>query len=82
MKDWTPAWVPQAQADQLLVHWETAERIDAAVQRFATTGEGLRRIVIEGVARPCLLVPPYAAIVSIERSARVVWVWQVVRYAP
>jgi hypothetical protein len=83
VKDWTFAWADVALADLRNVHWETGARIDAAVHRFAATGEGLRRIVLrEGGMERCLLVPPYAVLVTLDRRARIVWVWQVVRYAP
>lgn len=83
MKDWTFAWADAALADLRNVHWETGARIDATVQRFAATGEGLRRLVLgDGGVERCLLVPPYAVVVTIDRRARIATVWRIVRYAP
>lgn len=80
---WAVVWFDQAAADLRRLHWETAARIDEAVQRLATTKEGpLGRVVINGGVETRLLVPPYAAIVSLDRRARLVKVWAVVRYAP
>lgn len=80
---WAVAWFDQAAEDLRRLHWETAARIDEAVQRLATTNEGaLRRVLINGVVETRLLVPPYAAIVSLDRRARLVKVWAIVRYAP
>lgn len=64
------------------MHWETAARIAEAVQRLAATKQGpLRRVMINGVAETRLLVPPHAAIVSLDRRDRLVKVWRIVRYA-
>ncbi len=82
MKDWALAWTNIAREDLLRVHWETAGRIDAAMQRFAATGEGpLRRVMIGGSVERRLLIPPYAAVVTLDRGARIVTVWRIVRYA-
>ena len=79
---WAVNWFEQATGDLLRMHWETAARIDEAVQRLATTNEGpLRRVLINGNVETRLLVPPYAAIVSLDRRARLVKVWRIVRYA-
>jgi len=80
---WDVVWFALAADDLRRVHWETAARIDEAVQRLAATKEGpLRRVMINGVAETRLLVPPYAAIVSLDRRARLVKVWRIVRYVP
>jgi hypothetical protein len=79
---WAVVWFDQAAEDLRRLHWETAARIDEAVQRLATTNEGpLRRVLINGVVETRLLVPPYAAIVSLDRRARLLKVWAIVRYA-
>jgi hypothetical protein len=83
VKEWAFAWADVALADLRNIHWETGARIDAAVQTFAATGEGLRRIVLgDGGVERCLLIPPYAVVLTLDRRARIVTVWQVVRYAP
>ena len=80
---WAVVWFDQAAEDLRRLHWETAARIDEAVQRLATTKEGpLRRVLINGVVERRLLVPPYAAIVSLDRRARLLKVWAIVRYIP
>ena len=80
---WAVVWFDQAAEGLRRLHWETAARIDEAVQRLATTNEGpLRRVLINGVVETRLLPPPYAAIVSLDPRARVVKVWAIVRYAP
>lgn len=79
---WAVVWFDQAAEDLRRVHSETAARIDEAVQRLATTSEGpLRRVLINGNVETRLLVPPYAAIVSVDRRARQLKVWRIVRYA-
>jgi len=79
---WAVVWFDQAADDLQRVHWETAARIDEAVQRLATTREGpLRRVIIDGKTETRLLVPPYAAIVSLDRRTRQLKVWRIVRYA-
>ena len=79
---WEVAWFSLAEADLRQLHWESAARIAEAVQRLAETKEGpLRRVMINGVAETRLLVPPYAAIVSVDRRAACLKVWRIVRYA-
>ena len=56
---WAVVWFDQAAEDLQRVHWETAARIDEAVQRLAATHEGpLRRVLINGAVETRLLVPP------------------------
>lgn len=49
---WSVVWFDQAAEDLRRLHWETAARIDEAVQRLATTKEGpLRRVLINVSSR-------------------------------
>jgi hypothetical protein len=80
---WTVRWHVLAERDFYeLAHWQTAARIDEAVQRLAATGEGdLRRIATTLGAEHRLLVPPYFVRISRDRTTRVVHVWRIVRCA-
>jgi hypothetical protein len=79
---WAVVWFDQAADDLRRMHWQSAARVDEAVLRLAATNEGpLRRVLINGRIETRLLVPPYAAIVSLDRRARLLRVWRVVRYA-
>lgn len=79
---WDVRWHVLAERDFYEVpHWQTAERIDTAVQRFATTGEGdLRHIQTTFGVEHRLLVPPYFVRVSRDRATRTLHVWRIVRY--
>lgn len=80
---WAIEWSPAALRDFFAVpSWTTAARIDEALQRLATTGEGeLRRVEIGGTYETRLLVPPYALLVTRDRARRTIVVWRIVRYA-
>lgn len=80
---WAIEWSPAALRDFYAVpNWTTAARIDEAIQRLATTGEGdLRRVEIDGIFETRLLVPPYALLVTRDRARRTIVVWRIVRYA-
>ncbi len=76
---WTLEWSQDALQDFYAVaHWTTAARIDEALH--AATGRGELRP--GGPYHSRLLVPPYAALVSRDRSRRVITVWRIVRYHP
>ena len=80
---WSVRWHRLAERDFYNIpNWETAARIDAAVQRLATTGEGpLRRMETEQGTEHRLLVPPYLIRISRDRTTRTLHVWRIVRYA-
>jgi hypothetical protein len=80
---WTVRWHRLAERDFYdLPHWQTAERIDGALQRFATSGEGdLRRVDTALGIEHRLLVPPYFVRISHDRPTRTLHVWRIVRYA-
>ncbi len=59
-----------------------AARIDEALQRIASTGQGdLRRMVIDGHTETALLVPPYSVLLSRDKRRGTIVVWRIVRYA-
>jgi hypothetical protein len=81
---WAIEWSRIALRDFFAVpSWETAARIDGALMRLASTGEGDIRhaVAADGSAATRLLVPPYAALVTRDRRRRVITVWRVLRYA-
>lgn len=81
---WTVEWSRVALRDLMAIpSWETAARIDGALMRLASTGEGdLRRAVApDGTTETRLLVPPYAALLTRDRQRRAIVVWRIVRYA-
>jgi len=80
---WSVDWSRVALRDLAAIpSWETAARIDGALMRLASTGEGeLRRAVAsDGTVETRLLVPPYAALLTRDRRQRF-FVWRVLRYA-
>ena len=61
------------------VPWREACRIDAAVQRFATTGEGqLERLKSDPVGA-VLVVHPYLVRLTLDREGKTLTVWWVYR---
>jgi hypothetical protein len=80
---WAIECAPAALRDFYAVpSWTTAARIDEALQRLASTGQGeLRRIEIDGTYETRLLVPPYALLVTRDRPRRTIVVWRILRYA-
>ena len=80
---WVVRWHRLAERDFYeLPHWRTAERIDEAVQRFASSGVGeLRRIETAQGIEHRLLVPPYFVRLSRDRATRTIHVWRIARYA-
>ncbi len=72
---WTPAAIWALRS----FHWREGEIIDAAVQRFARTGEG-RVVRIEGSSIQLrLYVPPYVVRLNLDQDAGVLlvaWLWR------
>ena len=79
MVDLEILWTPAASWAIRSFPWREAEIIDAAVQKFAHTGEG-RVARIEGSAiRMRLYVPPYIVRLNLDRNTGVLlvaWVWR------
>lgn len=61
------------------IHWEEAARVDAAVQRFAATGEGHVERVRGAPTGLWLKLPPWVVRLSIDASSQTVVVWWVCR---
>ncbi|MEP7127143.1 MAG: hypothetical protein ABJE95_39785 [Byssovorax sp.] len=60
-------WTPAAQGALLAMPWRDAARVDAAVQRFAATGEGqLSRVFANDPRALRLRVAPYAVRLLLE----------------
>jgi hypothetical protein len=59
--------------------WREAARVDAAVQRFAETGEGDLEWVKGSRANYRLLVPGYGILIELDAEAHVLDVWSVTR---
>lgn len=80
---WTIRWHVLAERDFYdLPHWQTAERIDTAILRFASSAEGdVRRVDTPSGKEFRLLVPPYFVRISRDRASRTIHVWRIVRYA-
>lgn len=57
------------------LHWENAADVDAAVQRFAATGDGHVERVRGAPTGAWLKVPPYVVRLSIDAPARTIIVW-------
>ena len=68
-------WTPAARAALLAMPWRDAARIDAAVQRFASTGEGqLTRVFANDPRALRLRVSPYAVRLLLDPESGVLTV--------
>lgn len=63
------------------IPWREAARVDAAVQRFAETGEGDLEWVEGSRADYRLIVPGYAVLIELDGEAHAIDVWSVSRRA-
>jgi hypothetical protein len=62
------------------IHWREGARVDAAVLRFAETGEGdLVRLREDDAVTVRLRVPPYGARLTLDRIGGILTVWSVYR---
>jgi hypothetical protein len=72
---WTPAAIWALRS----FHWREGELLDAAVQKFARTGEG-RVARVEGSSlRMRLYAPPYVVRFNLDQDTGVlvvVWIWR------
>lgn len=74
------AWSSPAILGLRAMPWRQAERADAAVQRFAASGEGKRfRYEADQPLSWRLEVPPYVVRLSVDPRERVIHVWYVYR---
>lgn len=76
---WRIEWSHAAIAALRAIPWRQAARVDAAVQRLATTNEGelMRATNHPNGAR--LRVSPYVVYLTLERQSGVLCVWYVYR---
>ena len=71
-------WHPVARLDLLAIPWRAAARIDAAVMRFAATGQGdIKRISPTDPRKLRLFVPGVVAVLFVDGSKRTVHVGRV-----
>jgi len=75
---WRVEWSPRAIHDLLhLPHWRDAARVDAAIERYAATGEGdLRHFA---VAEYRLRVGNIRVRLSFDQASKTMHVWSVYR---
>jgi hypothetical protein len=72
---WEIAWSHPGLWALRQLHWEDAADIDAAVQRFAETGEGHVERVRGAPTGVWLNVPPYVVRLSLDAPSRTIVVW-------
>jgi len=78
-------WWPEAEEDlRELRSWRDAAWIDNEVRRYAEDGVGdLRRVPLpSGRIASVLFLPGYRVLVSLDRAARRLHVWRVLRAVP
>lgn len=74
------AWSPPATQALRAIPWRQAERVDAAVPRFAATGEGSRfRYETDAPLSWRLDVPPYVVRLSVDAREPLIRVWYIYR---
>ncbi|UQA60054.1 hypothetical protein [Polyangium aurulentum] len=74
------AWSSPAMLALRAMHWRDAERVDAAVQRYAATGQGSGfRYETDSPRSLRLEVQPYIVRLSVERRERLIRVWYIYR---
>lgn len=76
---WSIVWGPPAKRALLAMPRRDAERVSAAVLRFATTGEGAE--VPEGGPTNArrLLIPGYRVLLSVAEDTKRIWVKMIYR---
>ncbi|WP_437851790.1 type II toxin-antitoxin system RelE family toxin [Sorangium sp. So ce363] len=75
---WEVEWMPSGIISLQRIHWRDGERIDAAVQRFATTGEGdVRRVPADHAGVMRLRVGRYRVLTTLDPWDGVMRVWWV-----
>ncbi len=77
---WRVEWLEPAVQSLRQMPWRQAARVDAAVQRFAETGEGqVARLSTDDAVTLRLRVSPYVARLTLDPSERTLFVWIVYR---
>lgn len=61
------------------IPWRDACRVDAAVQRFGSSGEGTFERLKGDPVGGVLVVPPYLVRVTLDRTAMTLTVWWIYR---
>lgn len=80
MTTWELDWHPVAEADLRRIPWQLAARVDAAVMRYAATGEGpVGRAVPTDPRRLWLRVPGAIAILYADERTRTLMISRVFR---
>ncbi|WP_437647699.1 type II toxin-antitoxin system RelE family toxin [Sorangium sp. So ce362] len=75
---WEVEWTPSGIASLHQIHWLDAGRVDAAVQRFAATGEGIvRRVPADHAGVIRLRVGRYRVLATLDSWNGVMCVWWV-----
>jgi len=71
-------WHPVARRDLLTISWRAAARVDAAIMRFAATGQGhIRRISPTDPRKLRLFVSGAVAVLFVDISSRTVHVGRI-----
>ncbi|WP_437314391.1 hypothetical protein [Sorangium sp. So ce385] len=77
---WEVEWTPAGIASLHQIHWLDAGRIDAAVQRFAATGEGaVHRVPADNAIIVRLRIGRYRVLAALDPWDGVMRVWWVYR---
>lgn len=80
---WALRWSVVAERDLLSIPWRVAAAVDAAVMRFAATGQGnVRRVEPTDPWRLKLRVPGAEARLFVDATERVIHVARVFRREP
>jgi hypothetical protein len=79
---WEIKWAHSALWALRQLHWRDATKVDAAVVRFAETGEGRLERVARAPTGRWLIVPPFFVRLSLDPSSRSVVVWWIMRRRP
>ena len=76
---WAIRWRHAAALKLRYIPWREAARVDAAVQRFAETGDGDLEWVKGSRADYRLLISVYSVLLELDTESRTIDVWSVTR---
>lgn len=76
---WQVGWSHSGLWSLYRLHWRDGARVDAAVLRFAATGEGAAAVTRDDPAGVRLHVPPFIVRLTLDREARTMTVWWIFR---
>lgn len=75
---WESCWAFPAERTLKQIPWRDAARVDAAILRFAATGEGhVRRLRSDDAVTLRLYVLPYGVRITLDRFDGLLTVWSV-----